>query len=52
MDTPLRPALQGLPFSITSPCLERLLQAKDSIVAPPLREAWSCHDVGAVTEDR
>lgn len=32
---PLRPGLQGpLPFNITSPCLERLLQAKESIVTP------------------
>ncbi|XP_075904524.1 circadian-associated transcriptional repressor-like [Nelusetta ayraudi] len=32
---PLHPGLQGpLPFNITSPCLERLLQAKESIVTP------------------
>lgn len=32
---PLRPGLQGpLPFNITSPCLERLLRAKESIVTP------------------
>lgn len=49
---PLHSGLQGpLPFNITSPCLERLLQAKESIVNPYVAGGCNSRAVAAVRED-